>query len=224
MVWVLKRNMMQNKEDVPILYSFRRCPYAIRARYALNFNSKKVCLREVLLKDKPQELFHFTEKGTVPVLVLHDHSSIISESLEIMSWSFSGKNDWTSLVTEESKKLIVKNDQYFKYWLDRYKYFDRYPECSKEYYRKKCETFLEVIEVILKKSVFLAGDSISFIDMAIFPFIRQFALFDMNWFIASPYKNTKNWLNAFLCQPEFNDIVMKKFKTWKEYNSEYPYP
>ena len=217
-------NMIKYKEVVPILYSFRRCPYAIRARYALNFNSKRVCLREVLLKDKPEELFNFTEKGTVPVLVLHNHSSIISESLEIMSWSFSGKNDWTTLVTEESKKLIVENDQYFKYWLDRYKYFDRYPECSKEYYRKKCETFLESIEIILKNSVFLAGNSISFIDIAIFPFIRQFALFDMNWFVTSPYKNTQNWLNTFLCQTEFNDIVMKKFNTWKEFNSEYLYP
>lgn len=220
---------MQSKEALPILYSFRRCPYAIRARYAIYYRSKIVYLREVKLQNKPDELFEFTKKGTVPILLLNKTSQVISESLDIMFWAFGGdlcdsNKSWKNLVSKESENLILTNDNFFKYWLDRYKYFDRFPQKNKEFYRLKCEQFIEIIEQKLKNRNFIVSNEVSFVDIAIFPFVRQFALFDINWFKNSKYQKTGAWLNQFLEQCDFKEQVMKKFTLWKEFHQEYLFP
>ena len=203
---------------LPILYSFRRCPYAMRARlalsYALEVNALE--LREVILKNKPQALLDISPKATVPVLQLVD-GTVIDESLDIMKWALSlnDPDDWLNTDNEsEISELITQNDGEFKWALDHYKYSDRHEE-SEEYYRAQGETFLHNLNERLKNNAFLMGENISFADLAIFPFIRQFAHVDKNWFFASEYKALINWTNYRLESELFKNI-MKKNPGWQE--------
>ena len=201
---------------LPTLYSFRRCPYAMRARLALAYAlaDHSLELREVILKDKPQALLDISSKATVPVLVLAD-GKVVDESLDIMSWALSENDpkDWLLAQNQtEINRLIAQNDGDFKWALDRYKYADRH-EHSEEYYRKKAEVFLHTLEQQLQSSDFLMGDSISLADAAIFPFIRQFAHVDKEWFFSSEYKRVIGWLNVWLESDLFKSI-MKKYKQW----------
>ena len=199
--------------QLPILYSFRRCPYAIRARLAINISNIKVELREVKLADKPDELLVCSPKGTVPVLQLADGRAI-DESRDIMMWALK-KHDpqnWLPNGTfekEETKKLIEFNDNDFKQHLDHYKYADRFPEKTMEFYRQTGEIFLEQLENKLNNTKFLIGDAVSLADMAIFPFIRQFAYVDKDWFDQSKYKKLQGWLNYLLATPLFKMIMIK---------------
>lgn len=203
----------------PIFYSFRRCPYAMRARLAIAITGVVVELREVELRDKPEAMLTVSPKGTVPVLQL-ENGEVIDESLDIMFWAL-GQNDaehWlNSAWLQNAVQLIRRNDEEFKYHLDRYKYADRYPAYSELYYRQQGELFLTDLERRLNQSQFLCGDYFALADAAILPFIRQFAAVDSDWFESSPYPAVKQWLNSFLTSTLF-DVVMAKYQFWKPYD------
>jgi glutathione S-transferase len=184
---------------IPILYSFKRCPYAIRARMVIRHCGFLVEIKEVDLKNKPIELIKISPKATVPVLQL-ESGKVIDQSLEIIKYVL-GETKNSDLIPEailEGEKLIEENDQYFKIYLDKYKYPQRFPENSAVNYRENGEVFLKKLEEILSQRKFLCGANISYIDIAIFPFIRQFAMVDPAWFDNSQYKNLRNWLKFFL--------------------------
>jgi len=200
-----------------IFYSFRRCPYAIRARMALKYSGVSVLLREIELKNKPPQMLCCSVKGTVPVLVLAD-GTIIDESRDIMLWAL-GLTDPEHWLTENSateiNHLLNDNDYRFKNALDQYKYADRYPDQPVEYYRTQGETFLALLECRLTNHRFLMGDKVSMADIGIFPFIRQFALVDKDWFYQSSYHQLQAWLDHFL-QSELFISVMQKYPSWTE--------
>ena len=203
----------------PILYSFRRCPYAIRARLALAASGITLELREVVLKDKPASMIALSPKATVPVLQTLE-GKVIDESLDIMLWALhqSDPQQWLSPLDErqyqQAINLIETNDDKFKYYLDRYKYADRYPEFTAEYYRQQAEEFLLQLEQLLTENGHLLQQQPCIADMAILPFIRQFAFVDMNWFKQAPYPRLRNWLNTFLDSDLFRTI-MKKYAQWQ---------
>jgi len=202
---------------VPILYSFRRCPYAIRARMALIYAGVDVELREILLRNKPVAMLEVSPKGTVPVLVFSD-GSILDESYKIMCWAIE-QNDpdsWHKAIgTIEFDELIQINDGLFKKSLDYYKYSDRYPENSMEYYRSKAEFFLLILEQKLLASQYLLGPTVTLADVAVFPFIRQFSLVEPAWFDCSPYANVRRWLKVLL-DTEIFHTAMKKQVVWEK--------
>ncbi len=204
------------KPSLPILYSFRRCPYAIRARLAIAQSGIAVEIREVVLRNKPQQLLAISPKGTVPVLLL-ENGKVLEESLDIMDWALFQKrhnNGLSNAAQQDIGQLIEQNDNSFKYYLDRYKYADRFPEQTELYYRTKAEFFLQDLELRLSKHPFLCGTNPSLADMAIFPFIRQFANVNAEWFQSSPYKNLNSWLRKQLESALFISI-MDKYPAWK---------
>ena len=203
----------------PVLYSFRRCPYAMRARLAIATAQVKVELREIELRNKPESLLLASPKGTVPVLQL-GNSEVIDESRDIMLWALQQhdpehwlEKHWLN----QAEQLIQWNDGEFKYYLDRYKYADRYPERSELEYREKGKFFLTELERRLSQHLYLCGDHFSLADAAILPFIRQFAAVDAAWFETSPYPALKQWLNQFQSSRLF-ERVMTKYLLWKPEN------
>jgi len=207
-----------------VLYSFRRCPYAIRARLAIAYSQQTVQLREVILKDKPQEMLQLSCKGTVPVLQINQNE-ILDESLDIMVWAVSqyDPDNWLKPNIHNMLDLIDKNDFEFKSWLDKYKYADRFPEHSERYYREQCEDFLVDLEQRLQVNAYLFVPTISLADIAILPFIRQFALVDEQWFKESPYPHLQNWLYTLLNSPLFYS-VMHKYTPWLESQLQHEFP
>lgn len=199
---------------IPLLYSFRRCPYAIRARMAVWSAGIPVQLEEVSLKNKPIAMLKLSSKGTVPVLV--DGDELLDESLDIMLWALRQKDpdSWYADLSQEelnkSLELIRENDDEFKHWLDRYKYADRHPDFSQEYYRMKCKSFLERLEVILQQQPCLIRNEVTLADIAIFPFIRQFSMVDKDWFDQSPYPALRSWLESLLELPLFLEVMEKR--------------
>lgn len=209
-------SMTESKTSLPVLYSFRRCPYAMRARLALAKAGVSVELREILLQDKPPEMLAISSKGTVPVLQLAD-GQVIDESIEAMHWALA-QNDpdkWLGPNPDLTQQLIDENDGQFKDALDRYKYFIRYPEHSQEHYRGRGEVFLRRLETQLAihdgQGLVSAGTSLA--DMAIFPFVRQFAGADAAWFEKSNYPLLRQWLHSHISAPYFSRI-MKKYPLW----------
>lgn len=210
-----------NSSTLPILYTFRRCPYAMRARLAIAVSEVQVEMREVILSDKPKELLECSAKATVPVLQLTD-KTVIDESFDIMLWALSQHDPekWLSKDTlneNEMNRLIGFNDNEFKQHLDKYKYASRFPEEKMEYYREQGELFLELLEKKLNNTKYLLSDSVSLADMAIFPFIRQFAYVDIAWFEKSRYKKLRVWLSDLLDSQLFKRI-MKKYPRWEGEN------
>lgn len=185
----------------------------MRARLAIFSADIQVELREVVLKNKPPELLQASSKATVPVLVLPD-GQVIDESLDIMLWALQ-KNDpegWLNCPFKQANELIDGNDFEFKPLLDAYKYADRYPEPA-ELYRQQAEVFLQGLESRLQHQPYLLGEEVSYADMAIFPFIRQFAHVDKNWFQQTEYHHLQLWLKNFLETDSFAK-VMKKHDAW----------
>lgn len=207
-----------------ILYSFRRCPYAIRARMAIAYSQQKVVLREVELNNKPKAMVELSAKGTVPVLQL-SNSELIDESLDIMVWALeqSDPDNWLTEDLPEQLNLIDENDFDFKIWLDKYKYADRFPQQSSDYYRQKGDDFLFKLESKLQTSRYLFGQKISLADIAIFPFVRQFAAVNHDLFAASPFPLLQAWLAKFTNSALFK-TVMQKYPTWQESNKEISFP
>ena len=203
-------------QALPILYSFRRCPYAIRARMALAYSGINVELREIVFRDKPQAMLEASSKGTVPTLILTS-GEVIDESSDVMYWALSKNDPNQWLPTEYIKPietLIKDNDNQFKYYLDRYKYFERYPEQPQAAYRQQAEVFLRNYEDRLTQHSFLLGQVISLADIAIFPFIRQFAFVNKSWFEQAPYPKLNQWLESFLSHSLFLS-VMHKYPVWQ---------
>tara|TARA_Y100000590_G_C15629148_1_gene980514 strand:+ start:627 stop:1226 length:600 start_codon:yes stop_codon:yes gene_type:complete len=168
-------------------------------------------LREILLKDRPQELYKISKKGTVPVLKVNN--LVLDESLDIMLWAI--KQSSLNLLDynkNEQLTMIENNDCEFKQWLDKYKYHDRFPENTIEYYRGKAIETLNIYEGILETNKYFFGDNISLSDIAIFPFIRQFSYVDIDWF-NKKYKFLTNWLNLFIESDLFKS-VMGKYQIW----------
>ena len=210
--------------NTTILYSFRRCPYAMRARLALKYAGINVELREVDLNNPPQALIDVSENATVPVLHLPD-GTVLDESWEIVQWA-ARQNDpdlWFGEDEQhliESDMLLETNDYSFKQDLDHYKYADRYPEHTMEYYRQQGEEFLQELEDRLNQTRFLLSDTISIADIGIFPFIRQFAMVDKQWFDQAPYPKLQNWLNCFIdsdcSEAHLFSSVMNKYNIWQQ--------
>lgn len=199
------------------LYSFRRCPYAMRARLGLLFARLQVELREIILKNKPTQMLAISPKGTVPVLQLFD-GAVIAESREIMLWALEQQDPHRLLdaqVLPQANALIEQNDNEFKHWLDRYKYADRHLDMTQIEYRQRGEAFLQVLEVLLTKNSYLLGNSASIADIGIMPFVRQFAHVDRDVFYSLPYPNLQRWLQDWLEHPVFVQ-AMTKFKPWQE--------
>lgn len=203
--------------NLPVLYSFRRCPYAMRARLALVFSHTKIELREILLRDKPEEMVAISAKATVPVLQLVD-GSVMDESIDIMCWALT-ENDPNNLLDSQIEAdvsaLILRNDLSFKPLLDNYKYATRFPEKTAENYRDECDCFLSELESRLSSKSYLCGEQLSLADIAIFPFVRQFAGVDRDWFEQSPYLNIRQWLLQQTSSEIFAK-VMTKFELWKD--------
>lgn len=196
---------------LPILYSYRRCPYAMRARMALKYANINVEIREIALKEKPAEMLIASPKGTVPVLVLQD-GKVLEQSLDIIYWALQQRDidGWLTADKLLTQRLIAENDGSFKQALDKYKYAIRFPEQSVEFYRAQAEVFLQKLERLLAKSVFLLGDKVSLADIALFPFIRQFSGVDPVWFEAVAYLKLKAWLKQLVDSELFVDIMQKR--------------
>jgi len=195
---------------LPILYSYRRCPYAMRARMALKYAGVAIEIREISLRDKPAHLLQVSPKGTVPVLVLPD-GTVLEQSLDIMHWALQQRyiDGWLLADLEQTQQLIAENDTSFKQALDRYKYAIRFPEQSMEDYRSQGEVFLAKLEQRLTQTNFLMGKQVSMADVAIFPFIRQFSAVDADWFASTPYVRLKAWLSLLVESELFNSIMGK---------------
>ena len=192
-----------------LLYSFRRCPYAMRARLALRYSGVCVRIIEVSLKAKPAEMLALSPKGTVPVLSVN--GEVIDESLAIMQWALAqhDPDNWRLQGDPSVLALIDENDQGFKYHLNRYKYAERYPEHPMEHYRAEGEVFLQKLERLLEDRAYLLAHHPSLADMALAPFVRQFAHVDRDWFARAPYPRLQRWLEAFLQSPLFIRVMAK---------------
>ena len=193
------------------LYSFRRCPYAMRARMALRYSGVPVSIIEVSLKAKPAQMLAASPKGTVPVLVCAD-GRVIEQSLEIMHWALS-QNDpdvWLPADRPLIEALIEENDTRFKGLLDRYKYAVRYPEYPMEHYRAQGAVVLQRLECLLEHTPYLTGTTLTLADVALAPFIRQFAHVDRAWFAQAPYPKLQAWLERFLASGLFTAVMAKQ--------------
>ncbi|PCR96235.1 glutathione S-transferase [Pseudomonas fluorescens] len=191
------------------LYSFRRCPYAMRARMALRYSGVPVEIVEVSLKAKPAEMLAISPKGTVPVL--DAEGQVIDESLEIMRWALAQNDPQGWLLGGDSRiaELIETNDQVFKVHLNRYKYAERYPEQPMEVYRAEGALFLQKLDELLEGRDYLLSDHPCLADIALLPFVRQFAHVDREWFAQTPYVRLQGWLQRFLESDLFTAIMKK---------------
>ncbi len=192
----------------------------MRARMALRYAGIDVEIREITLREKPQSMLLASPKGTVPVLIL-PNGQVIEQSLEIMEWALNQRDadDWMLRSSSELKAhaaaLIIENDGAFKQALDRYKYADRYPEFPMEHYRAQGELFLKRLEELLSYHHYLLRDQLAQVDIAIFPFVRQFSMVDENWFNTTRYSKLKVWLSNLKNSQLFNDI-MEKHPVWQD--------
>ena len=184
---------------------------------ALAYSNIQVEIREISLKNRPKELYEASKKGTVPVLITLE-GLVIDESLQIMLWTLKNNPNQTWLLDNHNKeiRMINENDALFKKWLDKYKYHDRYLENSKEFYRKKCSDILSEYESQLNSREYFLRDSVSIADIAIFPFIRQFANIDYEWFENNHNKLT-SWLEG-ICTSNLFIEIMKKYDVWNKNN------
>lgn len=185
----------------------------MRARMALKYAGISVNILEVSLKDKPAEMLKTSPKGTVPVLVLPD-GRVLEQSLDIMRWALLQQDPdaWLAKDNALTQQLIAENDGSFKEALDRYKYASRFPDQSVENHRNQAEVFIQKLETNLQKSSFLLGSTVSFADIAIFPFIRQFVAADPIWFEATNYQKVKTWLQKLVSSELFTNIMKNSRK------------
>ncbi|SDR35555.1 glutathione S-transferase [Pseudovibrio sp. Tun.PSC04-5.I4] len=209
---------MAEQALLPILYSFRRCPYAIRARLGLVASGISVALREIVLRNKPAHMLEISPKGTVPVLQLND-GTVIEESLEIMLWALQHNDpqNWLkpeSGSLEEMLDLIEEIDGEFKRNLDRYKYATRYEEADPDEHYALAINELSKLSERLEKTTYLFGRGPSLADQALFPFIRQFANSDKDRFISQAPKAVQTWLTNRIEQPDFAVVFGTKWKPW----------
>ncbi len=210
----------------PVLWSFRRCPYAMRARYALLECGIEVEVREIVLRDKPEAFLQHSSDKTVPVLVLED-GAIIAESRDIIFWACAHSVHGQQLQSQfnengaDNKVFLDRLEGEFKHHLDRYKYSTRYkddPAQAASYRtenRKEAARFIWDIETSLTAQPYLGGDRVGICDIASLPFIRQFRIADPTWFDAQDWTGVKNWLQRFLNSSQFSKIMVK-YTPWQE--------
>ena len=191
----------------PLLYTFRRCPYAMRARMAIVMSGVSVEMHEVALSHKPQALIAASSKGTVPVLVFAD-GAVLDESLDIMHWALD-QNDPEHWLAGEDAELIARNDGAFKIALDRYKYANRDPAIGTFDARSAGMQMLSALDARLAGSAFLMGAHCTISDIAIFPFVRQFRGVDAEWFDVQAVPHLQRWLSQLLCTPLFEQVMQK---------------
>ena len=206
----------------PILYSFRRCPYAMRARLALMVSNRVCELREVVLRDKPQEMLEVSAKGTVPILIDVD-GRVLDQSIDIMLWALRQHDPEKWLMPEQGSvaemlELIALFDEEFKYHLDRYKYPDRYPGVDAQAHRHEGSLYLGRLNAQLSATKYLFGNNVALADMAIAPFVRQFAHTDRGWFNEQPWPGLQTWLAGFT-DSEIYASVMQKYAKWESGNA-----
>ena len=204
---------------LPTLYSFRRCPYAIRARLAIDVAQTPVYLREVKLSNKPQAFLEASPSGTVPCLVTPQRT--VDESLDIMRWAL-GQNDperWLDM-PGAGEDLIAHCDGPFKHALDRTKYATRYPDEDPSAHRAVAAEFLAVLDRRISDHIF---DRPTLADAALMPFVRQFAFIDKRWFDAQPWPDLQRWLARHLADPRF-ERVMIKLDPWAPGDPALPFP
>ena len=214
-------------DETPILYSFRRCPYAMRARLAIAVSGQTCALREVVLRNKPPEMIQASPKGTVPVMLL-PNGHVLEESLEIMHWALnkSDPEGWLAPLNEASddiNTLISENDGSFKENLDRYKYPTRYNISDPLHYRSQGVLFLEKLNRRLTKKPYLCGYNFTFADAAILPFVRQFANNDRKWFDTLSLSGVQNWLQSILESERFLNMMLK-YPVWQSGMDEPAFP
>ena len=196
----------------------------MRARVSIAYSGTQVALREVVLKDKPSAMLEVSPKGTVPVLIDID-GTVIEESLDVMRWALA-QNDpenWLDGLGRDDPLILTCDDE-FKHWLDRYKYAVRFPEQNEQWYREQGELFLDELEQLLTHHRYLRSDSLSAVDVAVMPFVRQFAGVDTNWWSERPpYPQVATWLEQLLEGDLFKG-VMKKYPRWQEGDPAIPFP
>ena len=201
-----------------ILYSFRRCPYAMRGRMALHVSRLDYNHREVVLREKPAHMLEVSPKGTVPVFI-KDDGGVIEESLQLMQYALKHNDPlgWLDCDQKSAAALISDNDGPFKFHLDRYKYASRYKKVNRGEldlsHRVSAEKHLALLNTKLANTPFLLGNKQSYADIAIFPFIRQFANTDINWWNSNPYSNLQNWLTRHI-ESDLFIAIMTKFPQW----------
>lgn len=195
-----------------ILYSFRRCPYAMRARLAIQSSEVEVQLREIVLQDKAPEFLTSSSKGTVPVIVTNNE--VIEQSLDIMLWALeqADPEGWLKM-PDAGYDWVSRNDGPFKAALDHTKYSARFTDLDASLERDKAADFLHDLNKQIAKNPWMFGKRCSLADMAILPFVRQFSNIDSDWFNAQSWKSLNHWLNKFLDSNKFHS-VMTKYKKW----------
>lgn len=203
-------------ENLPILYSFRRCPYAMRARLAVMSSGRTCELREIVLRDKAPEFLAASPKATVPVLV-PPGGAVLEESLDIMFWALEA-NDPEDLLprdgeAEAMRDLVAKSDGPFKQRLDHYKYTNRYENADGIRERDDAREFLTDLDARLQASPWLFGEQPKYADLAILPFVRQFAFVDRPWFDGQSWSALRGWLDRFLASDRFA-AIMAKYPKW----------
>lgn len=211
---------MPNPSALPVLYSLRRCPYAMRGRMGIALSKQQVLLREIVTKDKPSELLASSPKGTVPVLVLSD-GNVIEQSLEVMMWALH-RNDPQDLLrlsnpslSKQIHQLIQQNDNEFIGHLEKYRASVRYRNDDIEQRRNLCEAFISELEAKLARHDYLFGDSPSLADFAVMPFVSQFVRVEKKWFVQSEYQNVGRWLRSHL-ESKLYTQVMKQYPLWND--------
>ncbi|QCX52200.1 glutathione S-transferase [Ralstonia pseudosolanacearum] len=200
---------------LPLLYNYRRCPYAMRARMAMLQADRRFLTFEVVLRDKPAALLALSPKGTVPVLRLPD-GGVLEESWDIMRWALASPDPegwWSRAQSNENLDLLRRNDGDFKRALDRYKYPERYPEDARprEAWRADAvSSLLTLLEARLQRQRYLGGAAPCATDLAIFPFVRQFAAVEPGWFADQPLPALQHWLAAWLASRLFEVCMTKQ--------------
>ena len=209
---------MSENNTLPILYSLRNCPYAMRARIAIFKAKQPVLLRDIVLSDKPNEMIVVSPKATVPVLVVNP-DVVIDESLDIMLWALKNTDPQDLLHQEDDANLlsmlalIELFDTKFKACLNKYKCAKRYRENNVEQCRQDCQYYINLLEERLTQHTFLFSDKESLADIALLPLIRQFAKVERQWFLNAGYPNLQKWLSCYLQSPMFTK-VMSKYDLW----------
>ncbi len=202
------------KQGQPLLYSYRRCPYAMRARMALLLAGQPFLVHDVVLHQKPAQLLAISPKGTVPVLQLPG-GEVLEQSWDIMAWALQREglaHWWQAAQTSSNLEALAINDGEFKRQLDRYKYPERFPDepATGEQARSQAAAVLLLpLEARLTQHPWLGGEAPCATDLAIFPFVRQFAAVDPAWWAQQPWPALRGWLNHWLASPLFNACMVK---------------